>query len=350
MSRRRERVSAQGLLPLMEARPWADGTTVTYRYHPLGGKPVNLGTDREAAILAVLRMNRRAPDSGTVAEMWRLYQASPDWRALAPGTQTDYQLCWSQLESRFGTMAPRSITALHCRRYLRLERAAAPIRANREMALLSNLLNVAIDSGDADINVCRHVRRNKERPRNLAPEDQTLQRFLAWAWARGGQPAVLAGMAEFAARSGNRRVEFRELHWPQVSDGVIRLRRAKQRDGDAPIVEVIAVSTELAALLARMRALSGQDKAGAVFPSARGSAYRERAFKSAWSRLMAAAMDCEVGPPVITAGQRFTFHDLRAYFVTEHKRLRGELPDLHKDRSTTARVYDRTREVKRRSI
>lgn len=350
MNRPRDRASARGLLPGMESRPWKDGKTVSYRYHPPGGKPTPWTTDRDALIRQVLDMNRRAPDAGTIAEMWRLYQKTAEWSSLAPGTQADYQLCWDQLRLVFGHMLPREITAQHCRKYLRFERAKAPVRANRELAVLSNLLNVAIDTGDVDINVCRHVRRNKERPRNEAPEAQTLARFIAWAWARGGSAAVLAGMAEFAARSGNRRVEFRELHWPQVGDEVIRLRRAKQRDGDAPIVEVIGISPELRALLERMRGISGGDKTGPVFPAARGGAYRDRAFKSAWSRLMADAMDASAGPPVLVIGQRFHFHDLRAYYVTEHKRLRGELPDMHKDRGTTARVYDRSKEVRRRSI
>ena len=215
---------------------------------------------------------------------------------------------------------------------------------------MSNLVNVAIDQGDCEINVCRHVRRNKERPRNLAPDPATLQRFLAWAWARGGQPAILSGMAEFAARSGNRRIEFRELHWPQVGEESTRLRRAKQRDDDAPVIEVIAMSPELLELLARMRQVSGNNKTGPVFPSARGEAYRERAFKSAWSRLMAAAMDATAGPPVLLPGERFTFHDLRAYYVTEHKRLHHALPDLHANPATTARVYDRTKIVNRSSL
>lgn len=350
MNRPRDRASSKGLLPLMEARPWKDGKTVTYRYHPLGGKPVNLGTDREAAILAVLQMNRRAPDSGTLAEMWRLYKASPEWAALAEGTRADYELCWTQLEPRFGHMQPRQITSQHCRRYLRVERAKAPIRANREMAVLSNLMNVAIDTGDVDLNVCRHVRRNRERPRQEAPTPGTLRRFLAWAQARGGQAAILAGMAEFAARSGNRRVEFRQLHWPQVGDTEIRLFRAKRRAGDAPVVEVIEISPELAELLERMRALGGADKSGPVFPSARGGAYLERAFKSAWARLMAEALDDSAGPPVLVPGQRFTFHDLRAYFVTEHKLQRDRLPDLHSDPATTARVYDRSRQARRRAL
>ena len=350
MSRRRDRASAQGLLPLMESRVWKDGVTVSYRYHPLGGKPTAWSTDKQAVIDLVLQMTRRAPDSGTLREVWRIYTASPDWRALADGTRADYELCWTQLALRFGDMAPRDITALHCRKYLRVERADAPIRANREMALLSNLMNTAIDNGDVDINVCRHVRRNKERPRNLAPEPATLLRFLAWAEARGGQAATLAGMAEFAARSGNRRTEFRQLHWPQWSEVEARLFRAKRRQGDAPLVEVIGNSPELLDLRRRMLAISGHDKAGPVFPAARGGAYKERAFKSAWQRLMAEAMDASAGPPILTEGLRFTFHDLRAFYVTEHKRQRGVLPDMHKNSATTARVYDRSKVVNRRGL
>jgi hypothetical protein len=350
MSRRRERVSAQGLLPLMEARPWKDGKTVTYRYHPIGGKPINLGTNREAAIEEVLRLNKAAPESGTLAEMWRLYQRTSDWKDLKDGTRTDYTLCWTQLEPRFGKMAPAAIKALHVRRYLRVERAESPVRANREMALLSNLLNVAIDQGECELNVCRHVRRNKERPRKLAPAPETLQRFVAWAWARGGQAAVLSGMAEFAARSGNRRIEFRPLRWPQWTQESVRLQRAKQRDDDAPVFEVVGNSHELLELRQRMHALSGKDPAGPVFPSARGGPYNERAFKSAWARLMADAMDASAGPPVLVDGQRFTFHDLRAFYTTEHKRIHGGLPDLHKNPETTARVYDRSKEVRRRAI
>jgi hypothetical protein len=61
MNRPRDRSSAAGLLPRMEARPRKDGLT-TYRYHPLGAKPINLGTDKGEAIRKVLDMNGRADD------------------------------------------------------------------------------------------------------------------------------------------------------------------------------------------------------------------------------------------------------------------------------------------------
>jgi hypothetical protein len=52
MSRPRDRKSSMGLLLRMEAIPRKSG--FTYRYHPVGGKPINLGHDKEAAIRKVL--------------------------------------------------------------------------------------------------------------------------------------------------------------------------------------------------------------------------------------------------------------------------------------------------------
>jgi hypothetical protein len=92
MSRHRDRLSNNGLLPLMEARKWKSGDKITYRYHPLGGKPIPLGTNREAAIRKVLDLNGVSIDSlaGTVNQMWRLYQDSDDWKALSQGSRDDY--------------------------------------------------------------------------------------------------------------------------------------------------------------------------------------------------------------------------------------------------------------------
>jgi hypothetical protein len=48
--------------------------------------------------------------------------------------------------------------------------------------------------------------------------------------------------------------------------------------------------------------------------------------------------------------QRFTFHDLRAHYATQHKRALGALPDLYADPGTTARVYERSRESRRKAL
>lgn len=341
MTRPKDRESSRGLLPCMEARTWADGVTVTYRYKPIGGKWISLGTDRAEALRQVVNMNGENTDRGTVDELWRLYQETADWKDLSQPTRTDYTQCSKHLLKTFGKASPAIICPPDLARYLRKERASAPVRGNRELALLSNLLNLAVERGDIATNPCKQVRRNKERPRKEAPEPATLVDFLAWARKRKGQAHVLAGMAEFAALTGNRRVEFLNLHWPQVGD-VVRMVRAKQRDRQT--VEVVAISAALQRLLDEMRTLAKDSKVGAVFPTMSGSPYTEPGFKAMWSKLVKAALD----EKAIT--RRFSFHDLRAYYVTQHKAQRGALPDLHRDPGTTGRIYDRAKEINRGSL
>jgi integrase len=341
----------------MEARPRKDGK-VTYRFHPLGGKPMNLGTDKEAAIRKVLDMNRgRASDDGTFRQMWRLYQDTPRWKRLADSTKDFYRECWGREPGAKGpedkgaglakVWARGIVSAVKpsdVYRYLTVERADAPTVANREVALLSNLFKVAISRGIIDANPCKQVSRNPEEPRERLVEKDELQPFIDWALTQGKSAVVLVSMAEFAALTGNRRIEFRALHWPQVDEELIRLTRAKGRGGKGKR-ELVAVSEALQAVLDRMKAAPGYSPMGPVFRAPRtGNAYTERGFKSGWNRLMVAALKAGA------VKERFTFHDLRAHYATYFKLKFGELPEMHADPATTARVYERSREVRRRSL
>jgi integrase len=326
-----------GLLPRMEARLWKDGKTVTYRYHPVGGKPLKLGSDRQAAIQKVLDLSRSGSDAGTVAELWRLYTGSSEWLDLAQATRDDYTQCSTHILKTFGQAQAAGIRPMDVNRYLRVERADAPVRANREAALLSNLMNLAVRRGDMDANPCKQVRRNKEQPRTEAPETDVLGAFVGWLVQSGGQRQIVAQMAEFAAYGGNRRVEFLRLTWAQVdrAGGVIRIQRAKQR-GKA-VWEKIAIGPQMAELLDRIQ----RGKSEYVFCNRGGNPYTSRGFMANWGKWMGEAIKAGV------VAKRFTFHDLRAYYVTLHRTERGSLPDMHKNPATTARIYDRRTESKR---
>lgn len=331
----------------MEARPWRDGKTVTYRYHPIGSKPLNLGTDRDAAIRRVLEINGDTDDRGSVRELWRLYQLDPAWTRLAKSTQGEYTDCAGPVLAVFGDMAPGQIRPTDVARYLRIERAAAPVRANREVALLSNLLNLAVERGEAEANPCKQVRRNPERPRSQAPDPAVLRAFLDWLGGQTPQRRIVAMAAEFAALAGSRQIEFRDLTWPQVdrAAGVIRIKRAKQRGGHRDVVEAVEISPDLSALLDRLQAVRRMDCLY-VFPTRGGNAYTRRGFATIWQRSVLDAIDGGHLP----AGARFTFHDLRAYYVTQYRERAGALPELHANPATTARVYDRRKEVRRRGL
>lgn len=336
----RDRETAKGLLPRMEARPWKDSDKITYRYHPLGGKPMNLGTDKRAAIQKVLDLNRTSSDKGTVAELWRLYQDTDDWKALGERTREDYLQCSKPLLKVFAAARASLIKPADINRYLRIERKAAPVRANREKALLSNLFDVAINRGDIDANPCKQVKRNKEQPRTEAPASEDLHALVAWLTGSSPQRKMIAHMAEFAAYSGSRRVEFLRLTRHQIDRqrGVIRVQRAKQRG--VIVWEEIAIGEQMADLLDRMDLGTGEW----VFRTRKGNPYTEQGFKAMWSKFMRRALDAKL------VARRFTFHDLRSFYATTHKEERGELPDLHKNPATTARIYDRSKTVKRGAL
>jgi hypothetical protein len=346
MNRPRDRASAAGLLPRMEARPRKDGLTA-YRYHPLGGKPVNLGTDKPEAVRRVLEMLGVNDDRGSISRLWKQYQAGPGWAELAERTRADYAAYSGPLLAVFGDMRADAITAPMIARYLRDERKQAPKRANREISLLGNLIALAIERGEAMHNPCRggQVKRNPERPRTQAPDPADLQRLIDYAHQKGGQWRLIVMAAEFAALVGSRQAELLPLHWPQWDESEVRLQRAKQRAGVVK-VERITTSPALQELRARLQLLAKDSKVGAVFRNRQGNPYTASGFASQWQKLIRAAL----AAGVLDAAQRFTFHDLRAHYTTEHKRQLGALPELHQSQTTTARVYERSREVKRRAL
>lgn len=351
MPRPRDRASAHGLLPLMEARPWADGKTVTYRYHPLGGKPINLGTDKAAAIRKVLDLNGQRKDHGTLAWVWEKYQESPRWLKLADGTRKDYEGAWRQINERLGAVRIASITSPIVARYVHLERADSPRRADIEKSLLSRLFGHGIKLGVCQANNTIGVEPHGSEPRTEAPPTAVLTPFIEWMAQQTPQARVLGMAAEYASLAGSRQIEFLDLAWPQVDEaaGVIRVKRAKQRGKKrGEVIEVIAISPAMRALLARLKAL--REARGVeclyVFPTRDGNAYKARGFKTLWQRTVQKAMK----DGALAAADRFTFHDLRAYYATQHKARTGQLPDLHKNPGTTAQVYDRNQEVPRRAL
>ncbi|HBH38893.1 MAG TPA: integrase [Curvibacter sp.] len=347
MGRKRERESAAGLLPRMEAIPGKRATL--YRYHPVGGKPINLGHDRLQACRKVLDILGQAPETGRLRWVWESYKESRRFLRLAEATRADYEQCWKAIDPVLGNMQISDITAPIVARYVRIERSDAPVRANREKALLSNLFAHGIDLGVCTQNPAKHVRPNEEEARTEAPDPALLAKFLTWVSQQTPQRQIIGMAAEYASLAGNRKVEFLPLTWPQVDRkaGEIRTIRAKQRGKKREqIVEVVSISPAMEKLLERLETIRPGRECLYVFPTRDGNAYTDRGFKTLWQRIMLAAIEAKV----VTKDARFTFHDLRAYYATQHKVIKGKLPDLHNNVETTARVYDRSKVVRRDAV
>lgn len=355
MPRHRDRASASGLLPRMEARPWLDGKTVTYRFHPVGKKPINLGTEKAAALRKVLDLTGQRDGMGTLRWVWEQFtdpkSGSPKWKRLTDGTRTDYTGAWKQIDAVLGHMHIAEIDAPTVARYVHIERAGSPRRADVEKSLLSRLFGHGIKLGVCSINATIGVEPHGSEPRTEAPDPDVLAKFLAWLELQTPQRRIVGMAAEYASLAGNRKVEFLDLAWPQVDEtaGVVRTKRAKQRGGKrGEVIEVVEITPKLQSLLDRLKALRAERDVDClyVFPTRDNNAYTARGFKTIWQRCVLDAIKAKV----ISPETRFTFHDLRAYYATIHKSERGNLPDLHANPGTTARVYDRNKEVKRRAL
>lgn len=285
--------------------------------------------------------------AAVIGKLWEEFQETERWKRYSPDTRKDYTQCSGPLLLRFKDARASDIEAPDVARYLRKERKDAPVRANREIALLSNLFGLAIEFGQAKTNPCREVRRNEEQPRTETADPDDLRAFTGWLAAQGGQRAMMGMAAEYAALAGNRKVEFLDLSWPQVdrAAGHIRIKRAKQRGKKrGEVIEQIEITPPLAELLDRLEAVRGDKECLYVFTTKFGTHYTRDGFKGFWGKLMNEAIEAKV------IASRFTFHDLRAYYATQFKRESGTLPDLHANPATTARVYDRNKIVKRKAL
>jgi integrase len=353
VARTRDRDSAKGLLNRMEARVWANGKTVTYRYHTKQGKVINLGQDRLAACRKVLDLLGQREDHGSLNYVWESYTSeekpAPRWKKLSENTKDDYRQAWKQIQKVFGEMKISQIDSPMVAQYVHIERAASPKRANTEKALLSNLFGHGILLGLCTINATIGVQPHELQARSVAPDPKVLAGFLQWLDKQTPQRRIIGMAAEYASLAGNRQIEFRTLTWSQVdrAGGVIRTFRAKQRGRNKDqIVEVIEIGQELSLLLTRLEAMRPNSACPFVFPNRDGNPYTSDGFEVLWQRCVQVAL----AEGVLTPATRFTFHDLRSFYATKHKRTLGALPDMHKNPETTARIYDRSKEVKRSSF
>ena len=160
MVARRKKYLALGLLPRMDV---IVGKRVsTYYYRNWQNQRITLGHVLSDAKRKALDLEAGRVVADTVDALIHRYlrEVSPK---LAPRTHIDNIGNCRRISAVFGKMAPRALKPSDVGTYL--DQHPAPVRANREIALLSSCYALAIRRGIADVNPCKGVRRNKETPR-----------------------------------------------------------------------------------------------------------------------------------------------------------------------------------------
>lgn len=151
-----------------------------YRYVPRDGKPISLGRDYGEAMRKWAAIVQPATEVGTVSALidWYLVNVAPN---KAPRTYQDNLKEAEFLKKGVGHIPYTQLKPHHVAQYRDARAQDAPVRANREKALLSHVYTKAMEKGMVDYNPCSGVKRNPEKARERMIEDHEYQAVHALA-------------------------------------------------------------------------------------------------------------------------------------------------------------------------
>ena len=251
-----------------------------------------------------------APPGATLDEVWRAwekvstdvftlgwllseYHNSKKFQRLSPKTQSDYQSYRDTLlgyEIEGGVFARAQLDHI-TKRTIRhfLDVYPAPVSANRHIAYLKAAWSWVEERHEIPPNPCLKVTMNEETPRDryVTPEEYQVAYDLACP--------ELKQMMELAYLCRARWSEVMNLRVEDLTDEGVTLERLKGSEG-----EITMYSERLRDAVSDVR--------GDPYICHR---YSRSGFSSAWRRLMARVEKQGV--------ERFTFHDLKAAGISDHK-------------------------------
>ena len=169
--------------------------------------------------------------------------------AKARNTQKDNALCMTKLRAVFDTAPIDGITPQIIAQYRDKRGATAPVRANREMALLSHIWNVAREWGyTAKENPVKGVRKNKEKPRDFYADDTI------WAAVYAQACDELKDAMDVNYLTGQRPADVLKMMLTDIKDGALEVRQNKTKKRLRIMLEDNGVRSELGRVIDRIRA------------------------------------------------------------------------------------------------
>jgi integrase len=205
---------------------------LTYYYYDLGGSPrreISLGKDYGLAILEYAKLEKdRTATAHVKSVVTFAYVASRYLVEILPTkaarTQKDNLAELKQLLAFFNDPpAPLDeIEPQHIKQYLRERGKKAPIRANREKALMSAIWNFAREYGYTSLaNPCAGVKGHKETGRGVYIEDDVF----ASVYEKGCAP--LRDTMDLAYLTGQRMADVLKMDERDIAGGYLSIRQNK---------------------------------------------------------------------------------------------------------------------------
>lgn len=265
-------------------------------------------------------------------------------KALA--TQRDNLANLKQLRNVFGSAPIDAITPQHIAQYR--DRRSAKVRANREIALLSHVINRAREWGfSAKDNPARGVRKNRETPRDFYVDEAV------WAAVYQQSPVELQDAMDLNYLTAQRPADVLKMTQTDIREGALEVRQGKTNKRLRILLDrTDGTRTELGQLLDRIRARPCKVRSlylvatPAGVPLNRGT-LRVRFDKA--RKAAAKAAETDATPESIALADRirkFQFRDIRPRAASDIGDLTAASKLLgHTEQQITRKVYIRVGET-----
>jgi hypothetical protein len=312
------------------------------------GDARDIAEKRAEAVRRADMLNGNAVEAGTVASLvdryflWQKNLKPNDGRRKAASTLEGNKPEAKNLVKVFGAMLPEQIKTKHVYGYLAARADnGAPAKANKEIALLSAILEYARTRGELEQNPCRDIRYNPTTASTKLVEDAHLELALSEARKRGGQYHVLGLCFYVAYLTTSRPSEMRSMTRASITAEGLKIPIGKKRATQVQKYKLVQWSPALRTAVDE--ALSLQRTASMfVFGNTEGQEYSRSGWGTIWTRLM---KYCEARAKAENLTfERFALKDMRPMSVTERVSV-GETNIInatgHVDERMIRKTYDR---------
>ena len=277
---------------------------------------------RNEAIERANELNGVQVDTGETAALFRRYFA---WQRALPRDSEERKADSTLDENEFneaprllrvfGKMKPATIKPVHIYKYLDGRATqGAPAKANKEIALLSAVLEFGRRKGVLETNPCLNIKYNKTTPDTRYVTPAELDLVVRTARERGGMYVVAALCLRAAYLTVSRPDEMRQITRQAITEQGVEMPVGKRKKGHAQKFKVIEWSDELRAVMKEALALQ-RTTSMYVFGNSDGQPYTTSGWNTNLRRLMEHARKKAEKDGIEFA--RFTLKDMRPAAVTD---------------------------------
>lgn len=315
------------------------GTVWISYYLDNSGKPIPLGTDLSLARLkwAELEAKEKPRDLVTMGAIFDRYERDiiP---TKAPRTHKDNLAEIRQLRMFFEQAPIDGITPALVAQYR--DARTAKVRANREIATLSHVFNIAREWGlTRRENPCQGVRKNKEVPRDFYANDAI------WKAVYAKAVDELKVAMDLAYLTGQRPADVLVMRKDDIEDNALGVKQKKTRKKLWIMLEVDGVESGLGALIQKIMKRNAQHGSPYLILTDAGKRVTASMLRNRWddAREKAVKDAAAVGDKLLASRiAQFQFRDIRPKAASEIADIdHASLLLGHTKGDITERVYRR---------